>query len=120
MARRRRAEKREIAPDFKYNNLLLARFVNKVMQQGKKTLAQRITYAALDKLGNETNREPPEVFEQAVRNAMPQLQVKPRRVGGATYQVPVEVREEDLQRMSAFTDFINELDLDDFGKTPKD
>jgi len=94
MARRRRAEKREIAPDFKYNNLHLAQFVNKVMQQGKKTLAQRITYDALDKLGHETNREPPEVFEQAVRNAMPQLQVKPRRVGGATYQVPVEVRED--------------------------
>ena len=92
MARRRRAVKRLIAPDPRYNNVELARFINRLMQQGKKTVAQRIVYQALEQVGQETGRDPVEVFDQAVRNATPPLEVKPRRVGGATYQVPIEVR----------------------------
>lgn len=94
MSRRRRAEKRKITPDPKYGNVELARFINRVMVSGKKTTAQRIVYSALERVESEARRPALEVFEQAVRNTMPMLQVKPRRVGGATYQVPVEVRPE--------------------------
>ncbi len=94
MARRRRAEKRKITPDPRYGNLELARFINRVMLSGKKTTAQRIVYSALERVESEARRPALEVFEQAVRNTMPMLQVKPRRVGGATYQVPTEVRPE--------------------------
>ena len=92
MARRRRATKREILPDPKYNSVYLAGFINRVMTRGKKTTAQRIVYDALGIVENENARDPMETFTQALRNATPQLEVKPRRVGGATYQVPVEVR----------------------------
>ena len=94
MSRRRRAEKRKITPDPKYGNVELARFINRVMVSGKKTTAQRIVYSALERVESEARRPALEVFEQAVRNTMPMLQVKARRVGGATYQVPVEVRPE--------------------------
>ncbi len=92
MSRRRRAERRIVPPDPKYNSVELARFINKVMKCGKKTLAQRITYSALDIVEQETRRDPMEVFSQALKNTIPQLEVKPRRVGGATYQVPIELR----------------------------
>jgi len=92
MARRRRAIIREIAPDPRYNSVYLAGFINHVMTRGKKTTAQRIVYEALDIVERENSRDPLETFNQALRNATPQLEVKPRRVGGATYQVPVEVR----------------------------
>jgi small subunit ribosomal protein S7 len=92
MARRRPATKREISPDPKYNSVYLAGFINRVMTRGKKTTAQRIVYEALDIVEKENSRDPMETFTQALRNATPQLEVKPRRVGGATYQVPVEVR----------------------------
>ena len=92
MARRRRAIIREIAPDPRYNSVYLAGFINRVMTRGKKTTAQRIVYEALDIVERENSRDPLETFNQALRNATPQLEVKPRRVGGATYQVPVEVR----------------------------
>ncbi len=94
MARRRRAERRIIGPDPRYRSVELARFTNRLMMGGKKTVAQRAVYKALDLLENETNRPGLEVFEQAIRNVTPVLEVKPRRVGGATYQVPVEVRPE--------------------------
>ena len=94
MSRRRRAEKRKITPDPKYGNVELARFINRVMLSGKKTTAQRIVYSALGRVESEARRPALEVFEQAIRNTMPMLQVKARRVGGATYQVPVEVRPE--------------------------
>ena len=94
MSRRRRAEKRKITPDPKYGNVELARFINRVMLSGKKTTAQRIVYSALERVESEARRPALEVFEQAIRNTMPMLQVKARRVGGATYQVPVEVRPE--------------------------
>ena len=94
MSRRRRAVRKIIAPDPRYGNEELARFINKVMWSGKKSIAQRIVYQALDKVEQETHRNGVEVFEQAMRNVTPVLEVKPRRVGGATYQVPVEVRAE--------------------------
>jgi len=92
MPRRNRPPKRAIAPDIKYNSVLVSQFINKLMFQGKKSTAQRIFYDALDIIEERSNRSGLEVFEQAVRNATPILEVKPRRVGGATYQVPVEVR----------------------------
>ena len=91
MSRRRRAERRPCPPDARYGSVELARFINRVMTRGKKTLAQRIVYTALETVGQETRREPMEVFEKALENARPLLEVKPRRVGGATYQVPIEV-----------------------------
>ena len=94
MARRRRAQRREIAPDPLYGSVELTRFINRLMIGGKKSVAQKAMYECLEKLEKETDRPALEVFEQAVRNAMPALEVKPRRVGGATYQVPVEVRPE--------------------------
>jgi small subunit ribosomal protein S7 len=87
MARRNRATKREILPDPKYNSVYVGGFINRVMKGGKKSTAQRIVYEALDILEKENSRDPLETFNQALRNATPQLEVKPRRVGGATYQV---------------------------------
>ena len=100
MPRRRRAEKRVILPDQRYGNVELARFINKTMMRGKKTVAQRIVYQALDLLEKETHHDAMEVFQQAMRNVSPSLQVKPRRVGGATYQVPVEVRPERREALA--------------------
>ena len=94
MARRRRAEKRKIIPDAKFNHIELSQFINKVMMNGKKTVAQRIVYGALDQVEEEAHRPGIEIFEQAVKNASPMVEVKPRRVGGATYQVPTDVRPE--------------------------
>ena len=92
MPRRNRPPKRKIAPDIKYNSVLVSQFINKLMLRGKKSTAQRIFYDALDIIEERSKRPGLEVFEQAVKNATPILEVKPRRVGGATYQVPVEVR----------------------------
>jgi len=92
MPRRARATKREISPDAKYSNETVARLINKVMMQGKKSTAERIVYGAIDMMGHGGTKEPVNLLEQAVKNATPQLEVKPRRVGGATYQVPIEVR----------------------------
>lgn len=92
MSRRRRAEKRVTVPDRKYGNDQIARLINRIMMCGKKTVAQKIVYQALQKLEEESHRPASEIFEQAMRNVTPILEVKPRRVGGATYQVPVEVR----------------------------
>jgi len=94
MPRRARVIRREIAPDAKYRSQMLAVFINKVMQRGKKSIAERIMYDALDRIETQTRRNPLETFELAVRNATPMLEVKPRRVGGATYQVPVDIRAE--------------------------
>jgi len=92
MPRRARATKREIFPDAKYSNETVARLINKVMMKGKKSTAEKIVYGAIDIMGQGGAKEPVNVLEQAVKNATPQLEVKPRRVGGATYQVPIEVR----------------------------
>ncbi|WP_108623953.1 30S ribosomal protein S7 [Candidatus Similichlamydia epinepheli] len=92
MSRRRRAEKREINPDPEFSNQLLAKFINRVMMKGKKSLAQRIVYRALSSLAHKINSEDPvKAFEQAIDNVKPLVSVKSRRVGGATYQVPVEL-----------------------------
>lgn len=94
MARRNRAPKRYIEPDTKYNSELVARFINKLMRDGKKTVAASIFYDALDIAEDRAKKPGIEVFEQAVKNATPQIEVRPRRVGGATYQIPLEVRPE--------------------------
>lgn len=92
MSRRHRAEKRQIAPDPKYNSQVLAKFINKVMLQGKKTVARRIVYNAIEKFAKKLKIDDPlEAFEQALENAKPSLEVKSRRIGGATYQVPIEI-----------------------------
>ncbi|MGE4546504.1 MAG: 30S ribosomal protein S7 [Desulfurella sp.] len=92
--RRRRAEKRQTQSDLVYNSLLIEKTINKIMYDGKKSLAQRIFYKSFDIIKEKTGQNPLEVFEQALNNIMPKLEVRPRRVGGATYQVPVEVRRE--------------------------
>jgi small subunit ribosomal protein S7 len=94
MPRRKRAEKRDILPDGKYNNRTVTMFVNKIMERGKKSTAERIMYSALDKVEAQTRRSAMDTFEIALRNATPTIEVKPRRVGGATYQVPVDIRAE--------------------------
>jgi small subunit ribosomal protein S7 len=92
MARRREAEKRQILPDPKYNDILVARFVNSLLKKGKKSLAERVLYTALDNIGEKLkDQEALDVFKKAIENAAPMLEVRSRRVGGATYQVPVEV-----------------------------
>jgi small subunit ribosomal protein S7 len=91
MPRRNRPPRREIKPDIKYNSVMVARFINKLMMHGKKSTAERILYDAFGMIESKVHKNPLDVFEQAVNNATPVLEVKPRRVGGATYQVPVEV-----------------------------
>ena len=92
MPRRARPIKRETPPDAKYQNKTVARLINKVMACGKKSTAERIVYGALQIIEQQVSKEPTSMLEQAVKNATPLLEVKPRRVGGATYQVPVEVQ----------------------------
>ena len=94
MPRRAKATRREIPPDAKYSNVTVARFINRMMTRGKKSTAEKIVYGALQLIEQQESNPPVVVLEQAVRNATPLLEVKPRRVGGATYQVPVEVRTE--------------------------
>tara|TARA_B100001996_G_C18502080_1_gene531877 strand:+ start:263 stop:733 length:471 start_codon:yes stop_codon:yes gene_type:complete len=92
MSRRRRAEKRIVAPDPKFNSTDLVRFTNKLMEGGNKSVVQKIIYDVIDELEKKTKKPGKEVFDQAIKNAMPTVEVKARRVGGATYQVPVEVK----------------------------
>jgi len=94
------APKRQILADPRFNSKVLARFINKVMLEGKKSLAERITYGALDIVTEKTGRDPMDIFSQALSNAMPLVEVRPRRVGGATYQVPMEVRPDRRQAMA--------------------
>jgi small subunit ribosomal protein S7 len=86
--------KRDIQPDGRYGNRTITMFVNKLMERGKKSTAERIMYDALDRIEQQTRRSPMDTFEVALRNATPTIEVKPRRVGGATYQVPVDIRAE--------------------------
>ena len=92
MSRRRRAEKREIFPDPKFGDLVISKFMNNLMIDGKKSVAEKIVYGALDKIENKLKTDPVKVFHDAIENVMPAIEVRSRRVGGATYQVPVEVR----------------------------
>ena len=91
MPRRYRPPKRKVEPDVRYNSVMVAQFINKIMKQGKKSIAVRVMYDALDIVQTRMKRPPLEVLEEAVRNASLILEVKPRRVGGSTYQIPVEV-----------------------------
>ena len=91
---RKKKTRHQIPPDPVYNNVTVARFINQVMKQGKKTIARKIVYKSLDIIKEKTKKEPLEVFEQALKNAAPLLEVKPKRIGGATYQVPREVKRE--------------------------
>ena len=92
--RRRRAEKREVIPDPKYNSTIVTRFMNTVMTQGKKSTAERIVYGALEMVSQKAGKPALEVFQKALDNVRPLLEVKPRRIGGATYQVPIDVKPE--------------------------
>ena len=94
MPRRREVQKRVPLPDPKYKDVLLAQFVNAMMKDGKKSTAERIMYRTLDAIGEKTGEEPLKVFKKAIDNARPSVEVRSRRVGGSTYQVPVEVRPE--------------------------
>ncbi len=101
MSRRHRADKREAIPDPRYNNLLVASLVNTVMERGKKSLAQRIVYGAIERVSEKLEKgDPTEILLGALENARPKLEVKSRRVGGATYQVPVEISFERQQSLA--------------------
>ena len=92
MSRRRAAEKREILPDPKYKDLILAKFTNSLMFDGKKSVAEKIIYSAFDIIEKKAGQEPLKIFHEAIENVRPSVEVRSRRVGGATYQVPIEVR----------------------------
>jgi small subunit ribosomal protein S7 len=94
MPRKGAVSRRELAPDPLYQSVIVHRLVNKVMQRGKKSLAERIVYGAFDQIKERTGQDPVKVLDKALHNIMPVLEVRPRRVGGATYQVPIEVRPE--------------------------
>jgi small subunit ribosomal protein S7 len=100
MSRRHRAEKREIIPDAKFGDTVISKFMNSVMHAGKKSVAEAIVYGALDQVERKTRSDPVGVFHTALENVMPSLEVRSRRVGGATYQVPVEVRVERRQALA--------------------
>ena len=100
MSRRHRAEKREVLPDPKFGDLVLSKFMNQIMIDGKKSTAERIVYGALDIVEERLKRDPIELFHDALDNVSPSVEVRSRRVGGATYQVPVEVRSERAQALA--------------------
>ena len=99
MSRRHRADKREILPDPKFANVVVTKFMNSIMYQGKKSVAESIVYGALDIIEGKTKQNPVTIFQQALDKVMPTIEVRSRRVGGATYQVPVEVRHDRRQAL---------------------
>ena len=100
MSRRHRAEKRTILPDAKFGDLVLSKFINIVMRDGKKSTAEGIVYGALDMLQSRASVDPVQTFHEAIDNVKPQLEVRSRRVGGATYQVPMDVRPDRAQALA--------------------
>ncbi len=100
MSRRHRAEKREIIPDPKFGDMVVSKFMNSIMRHGKKSVAEGIVYGAFDSIENRAKQDPVSVFHQALDNVMPAIEVRSRRVGGATYQVPVEVRPDRRQALA--------------------
>ncbi|KAB2847858.1 MAG: 30S ribosomal protein S7 [Hyphomicrobiaceae bacterium] len=100
MSRRHTAEKREINPDPKFGDMVVTKFMNSIMKQGKKSVAEGILYGAFDRIEDKMKQTPIAVFRQALENVMPSIEVRSRRVGGATYQVPVEVRTERRQALA--------------------
>jgi small subunit ribosomal protein S7 len=99
MSRRHRAERREVLPDPKFGNMVVSKFMNSIMYAGKKSVAEAIVYGAFDMIEGKTRQNPVTIFEQALDNVMPTIEVRSRRVGGATYQVPVEVRSDRRQAL---------------------
>jgi small subunit ribosomal protein S7 len=99
MSRRHRAERREVLPDPKFGNMVVSKFMNSIMYAGKKSVAEKIVYGALDMIESKTKQNAVGIFEQALDNVMPTIEVRSRRVGGATYQVPVEVRTDRRQAL---------------------
>ena len=100
MSRRHSAEKRQVNPDPKFNDIVITKFMNAVMNEGKKSVAERIVYGALDRMETRAKSDPVQMFHTALENVMPAVEVRSRRVGGATYQVPVEVRTERRQALA--------------------
>ena len=100
MSRRRAAEKRTILPDHKFKDLVLAKFMNRIMVDGKKSISEKIVYGAFDLVSKKTDKEPIDFFHEALNNVKPSLEVRSRRVGGATYQVPIEVPFERQQSLA--------------------
>ena len=100
MSRRRAAEKREVIPDAKFGDTVLAKFINSIMNDGKKGVSERIVYGALDRVSQKVGQDPVKLFHEAIENIKPTVEVRSRRVGGATYQVPVEVRPERRQALA--------------------
>ena len=100
MSRRRKAQKRELIPDSKYNDIVITKFANSLMVHGKKAISEKLLYGALDKIHEKTGQESIKVFKDALENVKPQLETRSRRVGGATYQVPTEVRPERRQALA--------------------
>ena len=100
MSRRHRAEKRQVLPDPKFKDIVITKFMNQIMQDGKKSTAERIVYGAFEIVEEKTRQEPIQIFHDALENVKPAVEVRSRRVGGATYQVPVEVRPERRQALA--------------------
>src|ERR1700737_4212244 len=100
MSRRRAAEKREVLPDAKFGDIVLTKFMNTLMSRGKKSVAERVVYGALDEVQSKLKQDPVPAFHEALENVAPAIEVRSRRVGGATYQVPVEVRPERRQALA--------------------
>jgi small subunit ribosomal protein S7 len=100
MSRRHKADKREVNPDPKFGEIVITKFMNAVMNQGKKSVAERIVYGAFERMETKAKSNPVQLFHQALDNVMPAVEVRSRRVGGATYQVPVEVRPERRQALA--------------------
>ena len=100
MSRRHRAEKREVNPDPKFGDLVVSKFMNSIMKEGKKSVAENIVYGALDRMQSRAKSDPIQLFHSALENVMPAVEERSRRVGGATYQVPVEVRPERRQALA--------------------
>jgi len=115
MPRRYKPSAREVSPDAKYDNVTVAKFINRLMLRGKKSVAEGIMYGAFEIIEEKTKRNPLDVFEQAIKNATPIIEVKPRRVGGATYQVPVEV--EPHRRLSLVMRWLIQTARSRSGKT---
>lgn len=119
MSRRRKAERRDVLPDSRYADKLVTKFINSLMYDGKKSITEKIFYTALDQITAETNEEGIEVFRRAMENIRPQLEVRSRRIGGATYQVPVEVRQERQQALAIRWLVKYSRDRKEYGMTEK-
>lgn len=115
MSRKRKAEQREVLPDPKFQDIVITKFINTIMIGGKKSVAEKIFYGALDIVGEKTGEEPLKVFKKALSNIKPAVEVKSRRIGGATYQIPVEVR--PARRQSLALRWLKEYSTNRSGKT---